>query len=105
MQSCHETLLWIIPQLDKFPRNRRFTLGDRIETGLLDVLELLVQATYARKNQTILSKANNKLAVVRHLWRLAFELKTIAMKQYEYGAKMLVEIGKQIGGWLKHKVD
>ncbi len=25
VQSCHELLLWIIPQLDKFPKARRFT--------------------------------------------------------------------------------
>jgi hypothetical protein len=31
VQSCHELLLWFIPQLDKFPRVRRFTLGERIE--------------------------------------------------------------------------
>ena len=29
VQSCHELLLWLIPQLDKFPRVR-FTLGERI---------------------------------------------------------------------------
>jgi hypothetical protein len=31
VQSCHELLLWLIPQLDKFPRARRFTLGGRIK--------------------------------------------------------------------------
>jgi hypothetical protein len=25
VQSCYELLLWLIPQLDKFPRARRFT--------------------------------------------------------------------------------
>ncbi|MDH5739251.1 MAG: hypothetical protein OEY77_02875 [Nitrospira sp.] len=33
VQSCHELVLWLIPQLDKFPRMRRFTLGERIEMG------------------------------------------------------------------------
>jgi hypothetical protein len=32
VQSCHELLLWLIPHLDKYPRVRRFTLGERIET-------------------------------------------------------------------------
>ena len=31
VQSCHELLLWLIPQLDKYPRARRFTLCERIE--------------------------------------------------------------------------
>ena len=29
VQSCHELLLWLIPQLDKFPRSRRFTAARR----------------------------------------------------------------------------
>jgi hypothetical protein len=36
VQSCHELLLWLIPQLDTFPRARRFTLGERIETRIND---------------------------------------------------------------------
>ena len=34
VQSCHELLLWLIPQLDKFPRTRRSTLGERLEMRL-----------------------------------------------------------------------
>ncbi|PCJ12000.1 MAG: hypothetical protein COB04_18360 [Gammaproteobacteria bacterium] len=44
VQDCHLLLEWLIPLLDKFPRNRRFTLGERIESGLLEVLENLIQA-------------------------------------------------------------
>ena len=27
VEDCHLLLRWLIPQLDKFPRARRFTLG------------------------------------------------------------------------------
>ena len=101
VQSCHELLLWLIPQLDKFPRARRFTLGERIETGLLEVLELLVEAAYTRNKDTSLRRANLKLEVVRHLWRLAHELKVTATRQYEHGARLLDDLGRQIGGWLR----
>ena len=46
VQDCHDLLRWLIPLLDKFPRARRFTLGERLEGGLLDVLEELVDAAY-----------------------------------------------------------
>jgi hypothetical protein len=78
VQSCHELLLWLIPQLDKFPRVRRFTLGERIEARLLEVLELLVEAAYSRNKEAPLRRANVQLDVVRHLWRLAHELTMIA---------------------------
>ena len=103
IQDCHSILLWLIPKLDKFPRHRRFTLGERIETGLLDVLEWLITANYKNNNKTELAQANHKLAVIRHLWRLCYELEVIPIKQYEHGSKLLLEIGAQIGGWMKHE--
>ena len=48
-----------------------------------------------------LEDANKQLTVLRHLWRLAFELKCIAQKSYQYGAKLIVELGQQVGGWQK----
>lgn len=46
VQAAHEQLLWLIPQIDKFPRVRRFTLGERLESALLEVLELSVEAAF-----------------------------------------------------------
>ena len=44
IDDCHELLKWLIPLLDQFPRSRRFTLGERLESGLLVVLEECVDA-------------------------------------------------------------
>ena len=101
VQDHHTLLIWLIPVLDNFPRNRRFTLGERLESGMLEILELLVEAAYARNKRDVLKRANLRLAAVRHLWRVAHELKTIPVKHYEHGARLLEELGKQIGGWLK----
>jgi hypothetical protein len=101
--ACHDLLAWIIPQIDKFPRVRRFTLGERIETALLDVLERLLEAAYSR-GQTkadALRTANLRLGVVRHLWRLSHTLKALPAKQYSHGAGLIEELGRQIGGWYR----
>jgi hypothetical protein len=89
VQDCQNLLIWLIPLLDDFPRNRRFTLGERLESGLLEILELLVEAAYARNKREVLKRANLRLAVVRHLWRMAYELHTIPAKRYEHGARLL----------------
>ena len=101
VQDCHELLVWLIPQLDKFPRARRFTLGDRIEQRLLDVLEDLVEATWSNQALPALTRANRRLEMMRHLWRAAFELKLMSMRQYEFGSRKMDGIGRQIGGWIK----
>ncbi|MEZ5595535.1 MAG: diversity-generating retroelement protein Avd [Pseudomonadales bacterium] len=99
VETCHECLQWIIPLLDQFPRNRRFTLGERIEAGLLNVLELLLEAAYTREKSRSLAAANRRLAVVRHLWRLCVELKVIPLNRYEHGTGLFLDLGRQIGGW------
>jgi len=101
VQSCHDLLLWLIPKINNFPRNQRFTLGERLETGFLIVLENLVQAAYTYQKQPLLSKANTQLAVCRHLWRLCYELKVINMDAYRHGAQLTDNVGRQVGGWLK----
>jgi len=103
VQACHELLLWLIPQLDKFPRTRRFTLGVRLESGLLEVLERLVEAAYTARKEASLERANLRLEMVRHLWRLAYELRVVSTRRYEHGAKLMDDVGRQIGGWLRSR--
>ncbi|MGH8582775.1 MAG: diversity-generating retroelement protein Avd [Gammaproteobacteria bacterium] len=101
VQAGHELLLWLIPQIDKFPRVRRFTLGERLESVLLEVLELSVEAAYTHNKRAALQKANLRLEVAKHLWRLALELKSVALRRYEHGVRLMDELGRQLGGWLR----
>ncbi|WP_376689837.1 hypothetical protein [Wenzhouxiangella sp. EGI_FJ10409] len=48
IEDCHGLLAWMLPHLDRFPRARRFTLGSRIEDGLLFVLEKRVEAACSK---------------------------------------------------------
>ena len=102
VSDCHALIVWIVPQLDKLPRLRRFTLGERIENGLLDVLERLLEAAYSRTGTTALQTANLRLDVVRHLWRACHELKAVPSKRYVHGAQLMESLGRQIGGWRRH---
>ncbi len=101
VEDCHTLLAWIIPHLDGFSRGRRFTLGERIETRLLQVLERLIEAAYQRDRSELLKSANLHLDVVRHLWRLSHTLRAISDKNYGQGAERMTELGRQIGGWRK----
>lgn len=58
IDGCHELLKWLIPVLDKFPRARRFTLGERLESGLLAVLGECVDAAYSKHKHPQTQVAN-----------------------------------------------
>lgn len=99
IEDLHALLVWILPQLDKMPRARRYTLGAHIENGLLFVLEKLLEAAYSRERKGPLRAANLRLEVVRHLWRLALESRAISKGAWSHGVGLMLDVGRQIGGW------
>lgn len=99
----YDFIKWAIPHAAKFPRNQRYTLGEKIESGLLYILELLIEAQYSRDKIAVLKKANLAVEQSRFLFRLSYDLKLINLKAYELSAGYLAEIGSQIGGWLKQQ--
>jgi hypothetical protein len=48
LTKLQDLLVYLIPQLNRFPRDQKFVLGDRIETKLLDVQEDCLRAYYGR---------------------------------------------------------
>jgi len=101
VEAHFQFLLWLVPTVEKFPRSQKFLLGDRIQSTALDVLESLVDATYTRDRKAYLARANLGIEKLRFLFRLAFELKHLDSRRYEFAARSLDEIGRLIGGWRK----
>ena len=101
--KLYDVIQWLLPQVQKFPRAYRFTLGDRIINLALDTLELLIEATYTRRRQDLLHRANIQLEKLRYLIRLSHDFKLFSPKQYEYISGEINEVGKRIGGWIKQQ--
>jgi hypothetical protein len=85
----------------KFPKNVRFNICDRITNISLDVLELIVEAIYAKKKIDILRRMNLYLEKLRALMQISVEKKYISLSQYEHISIEINEAGKMIGGWIK----
>lgn len=58
LMKLQDLLVYLIPQLNKFPCDQKFVLGDRIETKLLDVQEDCLRAYYSRDKRGHLLEAN-----------------------------------------------
>ena len=71
--------------MNKFPRDQKFVLGDRIETKLLDVQEDCLRAYYSRDKRGHLLEANLQLEVVR----LANALKLFSNHTYTVSLEQL----------------
>jgi len=92
---------WLIPTVEKFPKSQKFLLGDRIQATALNVLERLIEATYSKPRQAHLLGANLGIEKLRHLFRIAADLRYLDLGRYEHAARSLDEVGRLIGGWAK----
>ena len=46
--KLYDFLFWIVPKLEKFPLSQKILIADRIETVLLDILDLLIEMAYSK---------------------------------------------------------
>ncbi len=92
---------WIMARTERFPKNLRYSLAQKIDNICLEILELIVQAIYSQAKREILQKINLKLDVLRALIQMAFKMQRLSESQYEYVSRELLESGKMVGGWLK----
>jgi|SRR3989344_6880249 len=87
-----------------FPKHERYALGEKIENGLLQAIELSIIGNGSNKyeKEKILLKLNSKLELLKVLFRITLNCKIIEAKPYlEFSAK-LQEIGKMTQGWIKY---
>ena len=101
LRAWYEFTVWLVPKIGKFPRDLRFTLGERIESRTFQILETLIRARYTKDRAMLLESANMELNVLTYLLRAAHELKALPPKAYGDASVKLLEIGTQLGGWKK----
>lgn len=89
--------------IEKMPKKDKYALGERTQKITLDVLELLIAASYFPKEKKLacLQQATMKLDLLKLLLRLANEVKAMPSKNYLELSESLNEIGKMLGGWLR----
>jgi hypothetical protein len=103
IQKTYDLIKWYVPILNRLPRDHKFLLGDRITSGLYDLLEGLILARYAKEKRSQLEQLNSRLDILRHQTRLLLDFELIAIQRYEYAGKQLNAIGTELGGWIKQQ--
>ncbi len=100
---CHDLLIWLLPKSERFPRLYRNTLTQRMMDAALDLHEYLYEAHSqgGSTRQRHLRSADAALNKLRLYLRLAHHWHWLSDGQYEHVSRMVAEIGRLLGGWLK----
>lgn len=97
----YDLLRWLIPQTIKFPRQQRFVLAEAVQRTALQFQEQIIEAAYAEQPKPALRAADVTLTKLRTYLRLCRDLELLSFGQYEHVARMVDEIGRLLGGWVR----
>jgi four helix bundle protein len=85
------------------PKQDRYTICERCDTLILDVLQNILVASKLQKGEKLsaLEAASAKLNFLRVFIRLMKETKAIDNKKYLALQSAIDEIGRMLGGWIR----
>jgi hypothetical protein len=88
--------------LRQFPKSEKFSLGMDIKKTMFGMLGSIIRANRNRDKRDDLFAIDIELEVLRTQVRLAMEMGFLPFAKYEIWAGHLAEIGRMLGGWVKH---
>jgi four helix bundle protein len=102
--KTYDLLQWLIPKTTKFAREYRFSLALPIQEHAFAVQRHLVQAAKVQHKEDIiyfLNQADVELTMLRYKIRLSRDLNLLTGKGYEQASRLMDEVGRLLGGWMK----
>jgi len=100
-QKAYDFLKWVHGLVARYPKAEKFVLAQRTENSALELVSAVVEVNSGCEKAAGYNRVNLALEQSRIWLRLGFELKYASLKQYEFGARRLNEIGRLLGGWKK----
>lgn len=103
VERYYDLSKWTLEKVNKFPKDVRFVLGNRISNLVLDIQDQLILASLEEKTKKypILKTISTDLELLRFQIRLANDLKAINHKSTHYIINEFSKIGTTIGAWMK----
>jgi hypothetical protein len=103
----YDLLGWLLPKSERFPKVYRSTVTQRLMDATLDFQEALyeAQAFDGKIRLRHLKQADAHLNKVRLYLRLANQWGWLSLGQYEHASRMVAEIGRLLGGWIRETAE
>jgi hypothetical protein len=99
--KSYNLTLWYIKKLSSLPKNHRYTLGEKIQDTLLNLLLILSDTIYSREKKPLLQIANKEIEKLRLLTKLLKDLAILSTDNFRFVSRSIDEIGQMVGGWMR----
>jgi hypothetical protein len=83
------------------PRTYRYSIGEQLSKGMLDVMEHIYCANSSTVKTPHLKTARERLERVRIVWRMTHDLHLAGIKRFVDISGQIENVSKQLAGWEK----
>ena len=100
-----DLLEWLLPKTEKLPKAYRYSVTRHMADAVLSFQETLFLARKRRGNprRQLLLECDARLDTVRLYLRMAHRWRWLSDGQYEHVSRLVAEIGRLLGGWLRRR--
>ena len=102
MEKLEELATYSHTVLHQFPKIEKFVLSAEIRMTIDRVIRGVVTGWKKYHKKTTLSDADIEVEMLRVLVRRAWQLKYINAHRFEIWARHVDEVGRMLGGWIRH---
>ena len=86
---------------DGFPKSKRFSIGSRIESKLLDMITGIYRLQYMKDGSRLLHRVSSEFDEIKLLMKISYDAKLLSKDSFAYASGLCGEIGSMIGGLMK----
>lgn len=100
-QQSYDLNLEIYRTTHNFPREYKYTLGQKLKEISAEMLDWIVITNSQKDKSLYFSKIKLQIERLRIQIRVSYDLKIINSQRLEFLNRILEEISMQVGGWEK----
>lgn len=100
-QKSYDFYLYLNQIIRYFPKSEKFVLSSQIKNKALDFIGLVVKTNKLYDKKDGLLECDVVFEQLKVLIRIAKDMKYMKINQYEHCSKLVAEIGKLLGGWIR----
>jgi hypothetical protein len=84
-----------------FPREYKFTLGQKIKDELIELVVVIYRANSAANKKQHIESILERIQAIQLMMRLCHDMRILARSHYASLSEMTDILGRQAQGWLK----
>ncbi len=100
-KQTYDILLRTMVATKDFPREYKYTLGQKMKDELIELVVMIYRANSAADKARHIQEILERVQAVQLLMRLSHDMKILSRRHYTALAQMTDSLGRQAQGWLK----